>query len=420
MNGISKKETFTCVNILVILFVTSLALGTFNPFYRSQSEDGGIGLANIMTIIVLPILLKKYGGTFKSMLVFNDWQSPLIVFYCISLISVLIMASSITMGLIIDWVKLLMGIMICILLPSVYRNKTILNLSLLSYSITCSIICTLILAGSLSSYHEVHHGRLWLWGENPNSTSTRWVLAVIYIVNIVVENPLKIGKWRFMLLPAIIPLVMLIMMSGSRGSFVIAIIAITMSLLTVIRKNIGITIAMIGVAYIIFTFIVSNFDVASYSLFDRFVENSISDEDDIRNKLLKASWKVFCDYPIIGCGQVDYISEMMKYGHDHYVHNVFIHVLTINGILGFIPLIFFTYILFKGSLSVVRKNGLALVLFCYMILIANKTGGALTYIFMWFVYGLVAALVNNVLEDKIKAGVSKYNIKRNKISNGSL
>lgn len=204
------------------------------------------------------------------------------------------------------------------------------------------------------------------------------------------------------MLPAIAPLFMMIMMSGSVGSFVIVIIGISLSFITVIKKKPSVAILVIVCLCMLFYYLLSNFDTDSFSLYDRYITKVENGEEDIRTQLLKASWNVFCDYPILGCGQVDYISEMMKYGQDHYAHNVYMHVLTINGILGIIPFLLFTYKLFRGALGVVRKNGFAFVLFCFMALIASKTGGALTYLFMWYVFGLIAALVNNVRENSVE------------------
>ena len=76
------------------------------------------------------------------------------------------------------------------------------------------------------------------------------------------------------------------------------------------------------------------------------------------------------------------------------------HVLTICGVVGFIPFAIFIIKLLCGTYKVIKENSIPFIILCYMLLIAYKTGGILTYLFMWFVFGVVASMVNNTMRER--------------------
>ena len=399
MKSFSLRNMFTTG--VVVLFSISLAFGKYNPFgvTSSADEDAGIGFGQLMTVLLIPLLYINKNKCKKLRLPFYDWKQPLVTFYFISLVIVVMLASSLTLGLIVSWIKLFMGVLVCVLLPYTFNDKRILHYSLFSFSIACGIICVLAVSGLLGSLVEVRNGRLLLWGENPNSTSTRWVLAVLYITNFVVFNPLNKGKYRYILLVLLLPLMMMIMMSGSRGSFIIALFCVFINIYF-LGKNSPKLFFLMGILLGGLTmYLIGNFDNSSYSLFDRF--NTYADSsEDIRTQLMEASFTIFLSNPILGVGQYDYLLEMNKLGYHLYVHNLYMHVLTICGVVGFIPFAIFIIKLLCGTYKVIKENSIPFIILCYMLLIAYKTGGILTYLFMWFVFGVVASMVNNTMRER--------------------
>lgn len=225
-------------SILLFLFSSLLALGNLNPFVPyTTDEDTSLGLTQIFTVVLVPYLLWKYKGHYYNSLLFKGWQKWLVLFWIISFLISLFLSQTSSLGLYAYWGKIFIDIIICILLPISFKNKRVLYYSLFFFSISCVILSLLIFTGLLSSMIDVHNGRLWLWGENPNSSSGRWAVATIYIIYFCIYNPLSWNKYRYLFVIGVFPLLLLIVMSGSRGSLLITTLCLILLFFKSINKS---------------------------------------------------------------------------------------------------------------------------------------------------------------------------------------
>lgn len=382
--------------LLIGCFSLSLALGTFNPLYMNSVDEGGIGLGQILIVILVPYLFMQYKGSIFVSLEFRNWQKPLCWFFMLSFLCSLVMSKGWSTEFLMMWVKLLFAIEICLLLPISFRRNENLNMSILLFTIGCVILSVLIIAGVLGSYVTIHNGRMWCWGENPNSTSTRWGMAVMFIIYIIMDNPFKWSKIRYGLLLGVIPLFILIIWSGSRGSFLITLLSIGVSYFRYAKRSIMQSIVLLLIVLIPALNIISNqLSNSDFALFDRLKTAADEGGDQYRSILLRSAIDMFASSPIWGVGSSNFMDIMIsKYHNYNTVHNMYAYILAISGLLGFIPFAIFMYRVIRGTLSIVKMNSFPLLVLLFMMFIASKTGGILTYLFMWYIYAVVISYVD--------------------------
>jgi hypothetical protein len=247
----------------------------------------------------------------------------------------------------------------------------------------------------MNEYLSIDRGRVIFWGENPNSTSARYVMAFICIINLIIKNPLQLGKYRHIMWLFLPPIFNMVMASGSRGSFLILIICILIYLIYA-PTNLKITKIIFFLFFPILIYQIALFYIRNnqdYSIFERLNDTIETRDDTGREELQRDAITIFYDYPIIGTGTIKFQEEMKaRFNEDRTVHNLYVYVLTVSGFLGFIPFILYLFSLMRKSLSIRNKEPLALILFLYMFFLAYKTGGILTYILMWFVFAVINSL----------------------------
>lgn len=390
------KSLFNIESVLVVFFSASLALGTFNPFVMSDSEEGGIGLGQVMTVLLLPFLYKKYRGRVKRILVFNNWIVPLIIFYTLMVFTSFVQAQVTPISFYLYWAKLLIAITLCILLPVSLSDERLLNMSVLAFSLASVTIAVAVLSGLMSNYIWVNNGRLLLWGENPNSSSTRWAVAIMFLVYQILKNPFNFGKWRFVLMMGILPLIMLIFMSGSRGSLIITILCLFVYFLRSSGKNIIKPIVYIALVAIPLAIIAPRYiNFEDYAMMARLQSSIDEGGNEIREQLLRGALTIFSENILFGVGNTNFMNIMTQRFHfENTVHNLYAFILAISGLCGAIPFFVFMWRLIKGCWDVKYIDLFPGVLLFFMCFIASKTGGILCYLLMWYIYALVISYVN--------------------------
>ncbi len=384
------------LRILLYIFSISLALGTWNPFIPFDpfkiNDGNGFEPAQIISVLFIGFLLFVP----KSDRISENRIELIILFFTILFSTMLHSLSYMGMGSIIFFLKFALVITLFVLLPRLFLiNNKLLYHSLLIFSLVCAIIAMLYSSGSMNEYLSIDRGRVIFWGENPNSTSARYVMAFICIINLIIKNPLQLGKYRHIMWLFLPPIFNMVMASGSRGSFLILIICILIYLIYA-PTNLKITKIIFFLFFPILIYQIALFYIRNnqdYSIFERLNDTIETRDDTGREELQRDAITIFYDYPIIGTGTIKFQEEMKaRFNEDRTVHNLYVYVLTVSGFLGFIPFILYLFSLMRKSLSIRNKEPLALILFLYMFFLAYKTGGILTYILMWFVFAVINSL----------------------------
>ena len=285
-----------------------------------------------------------------------------------------------------------------------------LKISMLIYAYTCVAIMAAFYSGLLSRYSYISNGRLWIFGENPNTFSFLMSLGTIILANKFNYKPTK-SKFRIPVkildIIAICSLLMYIVLSGSRGSFLIVILC--MAILLFNRK-------MIKKFYITIPIVVCALAAGFYyysahqeeiSIFKRLTRAT----EDERTELQQWTFELFTEKPILGYGVNGYKGEMMKRHHEgRDSHNVAITTLAMSGIVGFTALMVYLFYLLKISWKNRAREMLAFVFFIDVVLMSMKTGGVLTFAMMWYSYAMVVALANPDMKSENRKGLKRRRV----------
>ena len=191
--------------------------------------------------------------------------------------------------------------------------------------------------------------------------------------------------------------------SGSRGSFLAAVMGVGLVILfTGTSMASKLRLSAVGGLFVLLFLpsLLHNEDVAMFERLDELGAGN-SREELIQNALI-----ITADYPILGCGNHGYLQEKMNRGMDlHDSHNLLASVFVMSGLVGLCSICLFLYRLLVGAWRVRKLNILSLVLLLSMVFIAMKTGGVLTFMLMWYIYAVVAAINYN---ENPKVGPKDY------------
>lgn len=146
-----------------------------------------------------------------------------------------------------------------------------------------------------------------------------------------------------------------------------------------------------GVSFIAYT----QQENPDYSLFDR-LENSVKyGSSGGREILNKYAWNIFSDYPVIGVGTLGFSDEMMhRYYESRTVHNMYMYILATSGILGTCLFFLFLLSIACNVVRIVKKSSLPLIILGFILFLAYKTGGILTYLLMWYLFSVIISFIN--------------------------
>lgn len=379
-----------------------LPFGSANPFNLSvladvdgqMGEQMGISPVVFAVACICAVSDKKI---FKHYSRIKTFILPIVLFY-LSLVvaSLFYFAPGISFPIV--YLLKLIAVLAGFFIVSLYfiEYPQTLQISMAIYAYTCVAVILAFFAGPLQEYSYVSGGRLWIFGQNPNSFSFLMSLGAVFLAskfNTDNKTP-KIVKGVDAI--GIISLLLYIILSGSRGTFLIVILCLALLLLKKIVKNIWLTAPLIlCVAWGGFYYYINHED--EISIFTR-LSNT---DDDERLTLQKHTIDIFFEYPLLGCGVDGYKNEMRKrFGEERDSHNVIVSTLGMSGLCGGASFVTFLFLL--GSYSWKRKshNILPIVLFIQTLLMSMKTGSVLPYTMMWYTYAMTVALASNKIQGK--------------------
>ncbi len=365
------------VFFIVILFSFFLGFGKFDPFGTGGLFFDLITFFLMLSIVIYTDVLKEF-GLYKRTL-FLLCSIVLLLFFTGLFYGYVLVDTSVFNF------KFLAAIIVFWFFSYVFKKNPKLCLySIILFSLSCSLIAVLYHFGFLGSVSEIRNGRLNIFGENPNSISSRMAISFLVLIYIIIENPLSIKYHRFFLGLALPSLFFFVIETGSRGSFLALLLGVVIIVLfSKVSKYVKIILGIISVF-----FIIKIFDfVKTTSLFDRLNADDVSGG---REEIWSNAFMIFYDFPW-GVGEGGYITEMTKrFSSQHDTHNLFIYLLVCGGWLSLLLFLFFMKELFQKVLINLRNgNSLLLVVFVFLVFLASKTGGILTYLIMWYFFAVI-------------------------------
>lgn len=365
------------INIgLFFLFSFFLAFGKFDPFGTEGLYFDVITISLILSMVLTTDVIKKI----------KIFQKQLSILFSIGFILFFV---GLFYGQISFNFKYFAAIIIFWLMSYFFkRNPKIAIYSILAFSISCSFIAILYNLGYLDSQFIVRNGRLLIFDENPNSISSRMAISFIILTYIIVDNPLNFSKVRFLFVSVLPSIFLFIIATGSRGSFLILILGITLIFIFAnIHKGYKF---LFGAGMVIPFIILVNF-LKTTNLIERFISSTtaLGGREEIWSKAIQ----IFYDYPF-GVGEVGYYTEMIqRFSYNKDPHNLFLYLLITGGFVSLILFLLFSKKLFLISYYHFKNgNSLLMIIFLFFIFLAAKTGGILSYLVMWYFFAFINSL----------------------------
>ncbi|NHF61084.1 hypothetical protein FK220_017160 [Flavobacteriaceae bacterium TP-CH-4] len=275
-------------------------------------------------------------------------------------------------------------------------NKTVLQNALKVYVLSLLITALLLMAGVGITYHS---GRLFLFGENANLTGFKSVLAILIVIGGVAGQKVSLKKWVLSIL-LILPLLMLLIASASRGALLSLFLGLFFMLVLlkvkVVKKIVLIAVGLFFSIYFINYIMVNDRDFAKR------IESTIKNaETGGRTKLWESAERVIQDNFIFGVGHSGVNPAMLKYGQKAELpHNIFLEIWLTSGILGVFFFSLFLWRIAKKLWDRYRQTGQVLGLVLFLVILANlsKSGGAIGIIFAWIFFALLIASTTQIEE----------------------
>ena len=371
--------------IILIFFSFILSFGIFDPIFGTGSAFGLVDLFAILLVAT------SFSLNFKVIVKRLDRN----VIYLFLLLFFLFFSSVIygdsTQNKNIFNFKLLVMILLYMALFFKFKiNPISIHYSLLAFSV--GVVFFVILVNTLySSEVIISKGRLFVFDENPNSTSARFTLAAIYLIYISIYDPFKSVTLRYMSFLSSLPVMYVVLQSGSRGSVLsLAISLIILLYLSDFKKKYKVFFSLLlGVIspYVFHVFMNAG------SIAERFNDAISEGGFGARDEIWTSALAIFLNNPIFGVGEPGYLQEMMKStGRAVDAHNLPLYILASGGLISFaLFLFFYKKIVVRSYYLLLNRDVLPLILLINITLIALKTGGVLTYSIMWFIFAIVSA-----------------------------
>ncbi|WP_338213532.1 O-antigen ligase family protein [Halopseudomonas aestusnigri] len=271
-----------------------------------------------------------------------------------------------------------------------------------------SLGCVLLGLGALlfTGVGEMYKGQLIVLGENPNSTSSRMAVGFVFILSCFLHG--KPSRVQLMVTGIALSVLMIVIVkSGSRGSLLAVLVSsILLAFLAPMKKHYKLVVLLLMCAGIIFL-------GKSLLTIDGIAERwagALQGDTAGRSKIWGSALEIFVENPWIGVGEGGYFTEIYSKEYRFIdAHNLFIYVLVSSGLIGFLVFTVFLTWLTRNSIASLR-NGEALqfVLLFNILLISAKTGGALTYLLLWFVLSMVSVKGLKMFEGVIVSRDAKH------------
>lgn len=385
---------FKITNILLYLLSISLAIGSINPFnpvVGEQNEAVNNGFTPLLLVLFLFFAMldtKIYQGYKKI----AKYVLLLIAFLIVVVLSSILYDINTWHSHIEFFLKLFIAeLSFVVLFLYFYHYKQCLVISMKLYMATCIVIITLYFLGALDNYSYISNGRLVIFGENSNSFSARISLAFIFVLYFIKQNESKTFIIKWGLIVSCVLLYAYIFLSGSRGSFIAVSLCVCFVFVEYVKKHIFallFLLVVLGMGHYFISNTVAYVD-SNYSMFERLEELKEGNE---RSKLMKYAVDIYLDNPVWGCGVNGYEQEKRLRGYSTKdSHCIATSILAISGFVGISLFSIYIFCLLREN----RKktaNVMPFLITIFMLFISLKTGGVLTYMLMWYTYGVSLAL----------------------------
>jgi O-antigen ligase len=263
---------------------------------------------------------------------------------------------------------------------------------------------------------EYEGGRLSMFQENENTVGINMSIGIIILLMNVIQNRLKLGMFRFLLLIPVPVMINFVLSTGSRLAFISMVFSI-LAITILIKTDKKINKLIIGFLGILILFVIGiwllEHEILRDRLFKTVEEGDLAHRDVIWRKLLP----LIKENPIFGVGNTGYSAySLFTFGLQRSPHNVIIEVICLTGFSGLLLyLIFLVKILWKGYSCYLHEGFLLPVLLAIPVVGAILSGQILTRKIGWVIFAYIlgsTALKKIVFERKtiLKKNSNAYTV----------
>src|SRR5690554_120355 len=375
-------------NFLLYLFFFSLNFEVWDPF----NTGGNFSVAKLTGFLYAFSLIPKIQKFIFIPKIFIKETRLLIFFYCflifINLININFYSSNVFQF------SIFQNLILFIFLINHERlNPGVLEKAFIFFFIGSLVLAACFYLGiGLETNVE---GRVSLFGDNENIIGVRMVISSLILTHIILKYRKRVSKFIYLLLPlAYIPLVTLMLNTGSRLSFISLFLGISVIFILYKKRGVFSKILILGIgtiaAFILFDIAMES-EVLGTRLTKTAEQGHLAGRDEIWLDILpliENNW-------IVGVGRTGYVEYALRlYGSIKSPHNVIIEVLSYTGIIGLFVFLRFLYKIFLSSFRYLREYN-EVVPFVFIVPVSGilLSGQILNFKLGWVIFAYAASRV---------------------------
>lgn len=332
---------------LACLFFASLNFEMFSPFVEEMS------VSKIATFLyILGTLLTPLGEVFSTSRIRGVLTSVFIM-------GIFMVLSSLLNGChrVFDMTLFLNMMMFWLLLNHYRRDPRIFEQGLLWFALSAALVGILFMFGIGVSIGEFNE-RFTIFNDNQNTVGIKMAVSILFLINYTLHHRVDKPIFKPWLLAFTIPMFMVLFGTASRTATLI--VAVGVVLFVLLRPSLShwnrILWLLVGAVIIYFGIrLIGEQELLMSRILQTMEEGSIAHRDEI----WAMYWELIKANPIFGVGFTggEHVA-MQVFGNLRSPHNVFVEVALYSGIMGFIPFLYFIYVLYRDAIKYfkVEKN----------------------------------------------------------------
>ena len=223
-----------------------------------------------------------------------------------------------------------------------------------------SVALALLFKAGIGIDYDV--GRVRIFGDNSNGIGLRMSISMAILVLAVVQNKIKFGRLRYLLLIPLPLMLQLLFESGSRVALIAFVLAFVTGVVLLKTKRPFGKVAALLISVVVFFYgwqVMMESELLVNRLLESYYEGNMSGREIIWPTLLP----LIESNPLFGVGQTGYVAYSEEaMGYLVSPHNVFLEVLCYTGSVGLIIYLIFLYRVSKRGYGSYKTEGLLLPL----------------------------------------------------------
>jgi len=278
------------------------------------------------------------------------------------------------------------------------KERFVLEKGLLSFALGSVALALLFYAGIGIEYEG---GRVNIFADNENTIGLKMTISLAILFLAIVQNRLKFGKLRYLLLIPVPIMVRLMVETGSRVAFISFALILVAGVVLFKTKNIFSKMSVFAggaITSIIFWI----YMIQSDTLIQRLLISAEKGDLGGRDVIWKSLLPLIESNPIFGIGKTGYAYfSQITFGEGTSPHNVILEVLCYTGVIGLIIYLLFLFRVFKKGYQKYKTEGLLLPLLLISPVLGMLVSGQILETKIgWGIFAYIAG--SSVLKPKSK------------------